>query len=927
MNFDDPRITAHALGELESEQDRAAVEQFLRDSTEARAEYEELLSFTTTLRRELKAEPDAALTSDQRTHVMAVAQPAAGLNGHVVPFNTERSRAVTPPWYRQHWMPVGIAAVALVGTTIAVLWDRANYEELHLRNSDITNPTVMNPAMPATQSVAPTESLDSLGETVQPEQPADERGQIARRVRVIKSGQDAGSEGGAAPVPLTFGTELALAQTAPSQPTEMPALDALASTRQDSSGTASTAASAPASAARGMLFGDAPAAEGQLEFDRKPVASAGGRSGSSLSPVRQSLADLSDPAQSTTVGGASRERLSSSISDGSKPESSALRLLVETPKMEGSLAELPISRSKEVQPAPPQMPLSVGRATRAMPKQVIAGADQDVPAAPANALADSENEYLGKDYKMRNFRKETESRQLYALVPGNPLPGLQPQAPQQPENEFYYRVPVAPQESNTEAYDAIQDNPFLTVQENPLSTFSIDVDTASYANVRRFLMGGNLPPKGAVRIEEMVNYFTYDYPQPQGADPFSSTLEVATCPWEPKHRLVRIGLKGRELRKDQRPPSNLVFLIDVSGSMQPQNKLPLVKDALLQMIAELGPKDTVGITVYAGSSGIVLEPTSDRDAIRAALARLESGGSTNGASGIQLAYDLAQRSFIKEGNNRVVLATDGDFNVGVTSRSELVELIEKRAKAGVFLTVLGFGFGNLKDSTLEQLADKGNGNYAYIDTIREGRKVLVEQMAGTLFTIAKDVKIQVEFNPAQVSAYRLIGYENRLMKKEDFNDDKKDAGEIGAGHTVTALYQVVPTGVAIQTPGVDPLKYQSSTEAPRLQTGTPAAAPVGGSKEMLTLKLRAKQPDGDTSTLREFPLTDAGLTWERSSRDFRFAAAVASFGMLLRDSPHKGSTSWATAHELAIEGKGEDAGGYRQEFIGLLEKARSLQAK
>ncbi|MGV3531172.1 MAG: vWA domain-containing protein, partial [Chthoniobacteraceae bacterium] len=551
-----------------------------------------------------------------------------------------------------------------------------------------------------------------------------------------------------------------------------------------------------------------------------------------------------------------------------------------------------------------------------------------VPAKPASmsarggaaGLSDSENEFLGKDYSMRNFREEAEKGRGYALVVPTPLPGLQPPAVPQPEDFYKQLAPPAP-DHNTEAYDAIQDNRFLMVKDNPLSTFSIDVDTASYSNVRRFLTGGALPPKGAVRIEELVNYFSYDYPQPQGADPFSATLEVATCPWEPKHRLLRVGLKGRELPKDQRPPSNLVFLIDVSGSMQPQNKLPLVKESLQQMIAELGPKDTVAIAVYSGASGTVLEPTSDRDAIRAALSRLEAGGSTNGASGIQLAYDLAKKSFNKEGNNRVILATDGDFNVGVTNRSELVDLIEKRAKEGVFLTVLGFGMGNLKDATLEQLADKGNGNYAYIDSIREGRKVLVEEMAGTLFTIAKDVKIQVEFNPAQVSAYRLIGYENRLLAKEDFNDDKKDAGEIGAGHTVTALYQIVPAGVAIESPGVDPLKYQPKPEA----APAPAVPVEGASKEMLTLKLRFKQPDDDTSTLREFPLTDAGLTWERSSRDFRFAAAVASFGMLLRDSPHKGSSNWDSTMELAVEGKGEDAGGYRQEFIGLLEKAKSLQ--
>ena len=486
---------------------------------------------------------------------------------------------------------------------------------------------------------------------------------------------------------------------------------------------------------------------------------------------------------------------------------------------------------------------------------------------------------------------------------------------------------------NTEAYHHIVDNAFLAVADTPLSTFSIDVDTASYANVRRFLNGQRLPPKGAVRIEELINYFDYDYPQPDGEAPFSASMEVAACPWMPEHRMVRIGLKGREIHPDKRPASNLVFLVDVSGSMQPENKLPLVKKCLRQLVDKLSGEDTVAMAVYAGASGCVLEPTNKKSEMRRALDRLESGGSTNGAAGIQLAYQLAERSFIKGGVNRVILATDGDFNVGVTNQSDLIDLIEKKAKSGVFLTVLGFGMDNLKDSTLEKLADKGNGNYAYIDTLNEGRKVLVDQMSGTLVTIAKDVKIQVEFNPAQVSAYRLMGYENRMLKKEDFNDDTKDAGEIGAGHTVTALYEVVPAGQP--APGVplaaDELKYQPKpklsgnvelvplVDANRV-SGRESPAP---NRELLTLKLRYKAPDGDTSKLLEFPLTDDGKSYERSSRDFRFAAAVASFGLLLRDSPHKGKANWSSTLELALEGKGEDRSGYRAEFVSLIERAKA----
>jgi Ca-activated chloride channel family protein len=480
----------------------------------------------------------------------------------------------------------------------------------------------------------------------------------------------------------------------------------------------------------------------------------------------------------------------------------------------------------------------------------------------------------------------------------------------------------------SESFAAITDNAFLPAHENPLSTFSIDVDTASYAIVRRFLNRQQLPPKGAVRIEELLNYFTYDYPQPQGDAPFSATMEVAACPWTPEHRLVRIGLKGREIAKDQRPASNLVFLIDVSGSMQPENKLPLLKQSLALLIDQLGAEDQVAIAVYAGSSGCVLEPTHDKREMRAALQKLEAGGSTNGGSGLQLAYRLAEKSFIKGGTNRVILATDGDWNVGITKQDDLLNLIKRKAKSGVFLTVLGVGMDNLKDTMLVKLADSGNGNYAYLDTLLEAKKVLVDQLSGTLVTIAKDVKIQIEFNPAQVGAYRLIGYEKRILAKEDFNDDKKDAGEIGAGHTVTALYEVVPVGqqlVALQKP-VDPLKYQPSLSkpVPVTEPAAPAATPAPVSNELLTLKLRYKEPEGDTSKLVEFPLTDRGTDWAKSSRDFRFAAAVAGYGMLLRDSPYKGEATWSAVREWAQEGKGADASGYRTEFLALLEKAKAL---
>jgi Ca-activated chloride channel family protein len=467
---------------------------------------------------------------------------------------------------------------------------------------------------------------------------------------------------------------------------------------------------------------------------------------------------------------------------------------------------------------------------------------------------------------------------------------------------------------NTEAYDHIEENTFRRVDAEPLSTFSIDVDTASYANVRRFLTEGGLPPPGAVRIEELVNYFRFDYPQPSAHQPFSITTELTACPWNPRHKLALIGLQAREPGDREPTPRNLVFLIDVSGSMMPPDKLPLVRTAMRMLTDVLGDRDRVAIVVYAGASGLVLPstPGSQRALIHGALERLEAGGSTNGGDGIRLAYRVARDNFITGGVNRVVLATDGDFNVGVTNQSELVRLIERERQSGIFLSVLGVGTGNLKDSTMEQLADKGNGNYSYLDSLHEARKVLVKEAGGTLDTIAKDVKIQVEFNPREVAAYRLIGYENRLLQNEDFNDDNKDAGEIGAGHSVTALYEVVPAGVEVAAPTVDPLKYQRDTRTTR----------AADSGELLTVKVRYKAPDGDTSQLLNRVLLNraSGI-----SANVGFASAVAEFGMVLRESPDRGSASLLAAAERARRFRGEDKEGYRGEFVMLAERAAGLR--
>ncbi|HUQ30820.1 MAG TPA: VWA domain-containing protein [Pyrinomonadaceae bacterium] len=472
---------------------------------------------------------------------------------------------------------------------------------------------------------------------------------------------------------------------------------------------------------------------------------------------------------------------------------------------------------------------------------------------------------------------------------------------------------------NTEQYSHIDENPFLEIARAPLSTFSIDVDTASYSNTRRFLKDGQLPPKDAVRIEELVNYFSYDYPQPVGDAPFSVTAEISEAPWNPSHRLVHIGLQGKRISQENMPPANLVFLLDVSGSMNEERKLPLVKSAMRLLAEQLTARDRVAMVVYAGSSGLVLPATSgDRKGeILAAIDRLEAGGSTNGGEGIQLAYKIAQENFIRGGVNRVILATDGDFNVGTTSEGDLVRLIEEKRQSGVFLSVLGFGTGNVKDSTMEKLADKGNGNYAYIDSLSEARKVLGEQIGGTLFTIAKDVKIQVEFNPKQAAAYRLIGYENRLLRDQDFNDDTKDAGEIGAGHTVTALYEVVPIGQKYENPGIDPLKYQEPVKP----------SEMANSNELMTVKLRYKEPTQNESKLVSVSLADSKANLSSASENFKFASAVAAFGMLLRDSRYKADASYNKVLELARSSTGADRQGYRSEFIQLVETARTLSSQ
>ena len=478
-----------------------------------------------------------------------------------------------------------------------------------------------------------------------------------------------------------------------------------------------------------------------------------------------------------------------------------------------------------------------------------------------------------------------------------------------------------PTEWNTEDYAPVESNDFRAVSDHPLSTFAIDVDGASYTNTRRFIRDGERPPKDAVRIEEFLNYFQYDYPAPAAEDehPFAATMEAGPAPWHEKHRLVHVGIQGQRVPRAERPPSNLVFLVDVSGSMRSPRKLPLLKKGFRMLAEQLRPEDRVAMVVYAGSSGIVLEstPGTETDSIKQAITRLEAGGSTAGAAGIRQAYQVAEEHFIEDGINRVILATDGDFNVGVSSDGALQRMVEQKREGGTALTVLGFGTGNIKDNKMETLANHGNGNYYYVDSATEARRVLVDQLGSTLQTIAKDVKVQVEFNPAEVAAYRLIGYVNRQLEDEEFADDSTDAGELGAGHSVTALYDVIPRGVEseVDVPTVGDLKYQET------QPSDAAEA----SDELLTLKLRYKEPDGDESQLIERPLTQEAANREVSP-DFSFAAAVAGYGMLLRDSEYKGSLTLDAVRRLAERGRGEDPNGTRAGFISLVEDTRGVLA-
>jgi Ca-activated chloride channel family protein len=813
--LDDPRLTAHALGELD-DTEKADVEAFLNDNEAARDEVARIREAAQWLSAELGAEPPEGLSELERARIVDQAKKAK-------------------PARKIHWrrwaVAVMIPFVLSIGS-LGYLWATTN--------AGMVSPFVYTLGEPT--------SFDKA---------------VALRWKWHNTLADLWS----APSSKASGQGAGVSANAP----KVEAHDLQLSYANGSA----TPVAAPAPVAHEGTVGISPE-EIQSGALAAPAKAANWNSVGTKTMSQQAVIDLSEPAKQ-------------------------------------------VSASAPPPPAPASP--SASAATSA-----VAGASYGLQNVQAGGNVQVRTDFYGQDIN-GNGQESKDSLKSLGYVGAN-APGVMEKKEDKAKRaeatqnvQAFIQLPPPPPTPvpNAESYPSLPENTFQRVADAPLSTFGLDVDTASYANVRRFLSQGTLPPGEAVRIEELINYFKYDYPKPEGDAPFSVTVDAHPCPWAPTHTLARIGVRGKELNTETRPSANLVFLIDVSGSMQDADKLPLLKKGMKLLTQTVTANDRVSIVTYASGTGVALYPTpgDNKAAIESIIDNLQAGGSTNGAGGIQLAYDLARRAFIQGGVNRVILATDGDFNVGVSDTNTLVGMIEQQAKTGVALSVLGFGQGNLKDERMMKLADKGNGNYNYIDSFNEARKVLLEQATGTLFTIAKDVKIQVEFNPARVGAYRLIGYEKRALAAQDFNDDRKDAGEIGAGHTVTALYELVPPGEAVNPPNTDPLKYQANPE--------PAPAPAAGadSPEMMTVKLRFKPPTGDVSTRFDVPVPATVVTAE-TRPDFQFASAVAAFGMLLRNSSHAGAANMDMVVNLAQQGKGGDAEGLRAEFINLAKTAAAL---
>jgi len=878
MPVDDPRLTAYALGELEANE-IPAVEALLAQSPEARAEVEAIREMAGVLGTELAAEPTPAPGLEAAQHKAiedALAKPKGG--GVIL-------------------RPFAVPAIAAALLLSVLLW--SNYDTMFGPPADHASSEL---AVQVERRGEP--FLYDLGfnaRRAQDPSVADKLQAIGYTGGRTGGGGGGGGEGGggARAVRLEDLEAPGFAWSEPAVSESQPLSDERVAMLRE----------------LGYGGNDGVDYSQYDELDQDAVA------GAKLGKVTDgavTLGDDSEPRVLIGVGGGAGRAGGGSKGGQYRPPADGA-----SPASSGAGQAAPPTSPGGAASAPPGAPATAGGELKvveaavptATPRQ-LTGRGRDLVAArlkAANAPVPAElsSEQLSQLVALGYISAEDVEEAYEMAADDRPVRGKMPRL-------VYQRTWPTP---GTEGYEPIIEQGFQTPFSKPLSTFSIDVDTASYANVRRFIEDGSLPPINAVRIEELINYFDYAYPQPDGDVPFAVDVAVTDSPWKPEHRLVRIGLKGKEIAVDERAPSNLVFLVDVSGSMNSADKLQLLVASLKMLVGELDERDRVALVTYAGSAGLVLDstPCTEKSKIIAALDNLRAAGSTHGSQGIQLAYETAVKHFIDGGTNRVILATDGDFNVGITDRESLHRLIENSAKSDVFLSVLLFGTGNIKDNTAELLADKGNGNYSYIDSFSEAQKVLVHEMGGTLITIAKDVKIQVEFNPAKVGAYRLIGYENRALAARDFNDDKKDAGEIGAGHTVTAIYEVVPRGVG-GVPGIDPLKYQKPADPL-------AEADLVESDELLTVKLRYKEPEGDVSSLIQVPVTDQGLNLEQAGGEMAFATAVASYGMLLRHSDLAGDATWDTVLELAERGRGEDKNGYRAEFIQLVQLARGLSGQ
>ncbi len=923
FDLNDPRLTAFALGEL-PEHERLEIERLLEESAEARAALAEIQDTIDLVKGELAAEPVPALTSSQRQAIEAqlaasLAAPSPAQPAVTLATEHEGER-VSLSW---RWLSLGLTAAALVGIALVLPRDPQRDAVVSVATIQDDEKEVAEVAMTARHSlkVEAGRALDESGENK-----SLDKLSVVTRSTLLNEAQESEGFGGKqmAGRPTSDDSNKSLPYRVATKTdreifgagvTESPPIsDASRLQKREKLNESVVAQGSGASRAmrRNVVSDDAPAAP---LVATAPIAAGAAPAAAPPAEKIQALAKRKPVVSSAPTNGERMRALNSS-------RGAAVRLEDEAKSNDAKFAAG--SRAVAAEARDGTAP-SAGLAAPAFgvegkPAEAKAASGPTATVATARKLSGLAENEKGKADTQLALREDARKKLDEKTALGLDALSLQRESREQ-----------AP---NTEAYEAITENEFLVPQESPLSTFSIDVDSASYANMRRFLTQGQLPPPSAIRVEELVNYFSYQYAQPADGQPFSVLADAAPCPWSKDNYIARIGLKARDIDKAKRPPTNLVFLIDVSGSMATPNKLPLVKRGMSLLVEEMSETDRISIVTYAGDAGLKLEPTTGNEQARimTVIDGLNAGGSTNGAAGINLAYEQALRHFNKEAANRVILCTDGDFNVGISSDDELVKLIQTQAKTGVYLSIFGFGMGNLKDSKLEKLADKGNGHYGYIDDLNEARKVFNEELVGTLYTVAKDVKLQVEFNPLTVGAYRLIGYENRTLAAQDFNDDTKDAGEIGAGHTVTALYEIVPVGKWPKPSGVDPLKYAAADKAAdrKLVEAKDAAkkVPADVADDLFTVKLRYKLPDAETSVKTiDYVVDDIAGKKIVPSNDLMWAASVANFGMQLRRSKHAGQWKLDDIAETASGLAEGDRTGRRAEFVELVKKAAAIKGR